>query len=627
MVAGLGIDFNPPPTPSAAQITESDVPAASPLDEQPQTRLRSVGRLAQARSFSSNGIPESQRRPREEDLARAALADAPRRNSFDDEAHPTAHSPASRRVRIVSAANIYHDSHPADKSLSVSEGGVIDEEYGQEEEKQEQEAADIAHKQQDAVVDQYYDEDGDLLDGYAQSPMDQVSPEFGLDLPAPQAGGAAAMSVRSMSAVSSGSGTRFREAIEMDAPTQFASSKVERFEAGIRSQALPQHQHQSDPCWQEAASEVAVKTEASSAQRPARRPLPVPKKSSLRRVPAMSRPKSMMELNQLYAYQSAAAEQFAVPENEPRVDERAQLPVHPAERWTRPQTSSSAYDSSSPYSGLSDDAISPSTNHGCLSSAPTSVAGSAEIKMPATFSNLHMLPPRPESIATARSHQLSKSRSETSMRSAATAMSRAGLESLGRALLDGIPFEAGPQKADYLRQQAFSSAANIAPDSAMAMHAALLPAAQQNLQRQSTLLTAGANSNKRAKELDRLLAPKMEAAKSQYSPSTQPYDSSKIPHQATFGDADTFNPVGAGGYQPGVRRKHSTVVLEQALKGKARVELDLIPASTLVVEGGVLRGRMELRVRKEKDGEGEVWLGAVKLRIVGFEGTRDPADI
>jgi hypothetical protein len=84
----------------------------------------------------------------------------------------------------------------------------------------------------------------------------------------------------------------------------------------------------------------------------------------------------------------------------------------------------------------------------------------------------------------------------------------------------------------------------------------------------------------------------------------------------------SFHPHGAvlPSSQAQLKRKPSTVVLEQSAKGKARVELDLILAGTMVVEGGKLKGRMEIRVRKEKVGEGEVWLGAVKARIVGFEG-------
>jgi len=33
-----------------------------------------------------------------------------------------------------------------------------------------------------------------------------------------------------------------------------------------------------------------------------------------------------------------------------------------------------------------------------------------------------------------------------------------------------------------------------------------------------------------------------------------------------------------------------------------------------------LKGRLEIKVRKPKDKEGEVWVGRPKVRVVGFEG-------
>jgi hypothetical protein len=40
----------------------------------------------------------------------------------------------------------------------------------------------------------------------------------------------------------------------------------------------------------------------------------------------------------------------------------------------------------------------------------------------------------------------------------------------------------------------------------------------------------------------------------------------------------------------------------------------------LVVEGGILKGRLEIKVRKPKEKEGDVWVGRPKVRVVGFEG-------
>ncbi|KAL9932699.1 hypothetical protein V8E36_008398 [Tilletia maclaganii] len=60
-------------------------------------------------------------------------------------------------------------------------------------------------------------------------------------------------------------------------------------------------------------------------------------------------------------------------------------------------------------------------------------------------------------------------------------------------------------------------------------------------------------------------------------------------------------------------------VLEQAKSGRARVEVDLVLETDLAVEGGSLRGRVQIKVRKPQDGEGAVMLAQPKIRIVGFE--------
>jgi hypothetical protein len=110
------------------------------------------------------------------------------------------------------------------------------------------------------------------------------------------------------------------------------------------------------------------------------------------------------------------------------------------------------------------------------------------------------------------------------------------------------------------------------------------PSIDETLQRQSTLIASNAHPARRQKDLNRLLAP---------------------------GTA--------------LKRKASTVVLEQAAaKGKARVELDVVLESALVVEGGMLRGRMEVCIRGGGTGaETEVWVSNPKARVVGFEGACD----
>lgn len=126
------------------------------------------------------------------------------------------------------------------------------------------------------------------------------------------------------------------------------------------------------------------------------------------------------------------------------------------------------------------------------------------------------------------------------------------------------------------------------------------------LQRQSTLLSAGANPVKRQRELNRLLAP------SNSKKTLAEASESRAPSSAASSSAVSS----AGVSEQGLTRKPSTVILEQA-KTKARVELDVVLDSNLVVEGGLLKGKMEVRVRPK---DGEVWIGCPKARIVGFEG-------
>ncbi|BGP46145.1 hypothetical protein JCM10450v2_001985 [Rhodotorula kratochvilovae] len=137
------------------------------------------------------------------------------------------------------------------------------------------------------------------------------------------------------------------------------------------------------------------------------------------------------------------------------------------------------------------------------------------------------------------------------------------------------------------------------------------------LQRQSTLLTAGASTVRRRKELDRLLAPtgkhiaisSLGAIAHSPTPSTSSSAVTTSTHQRTASRASTQ-----------ATSLPSPVVLEQAKNGsRARVELDLALETPLVVEGGLLKGRLEVRIRKNKEREGEVWIGTPKIRVIGFE--------
>lgn len=152
------------------------------------------------------------------------------------------------------------------------------------------------------------------------------------------------------------------------------------------------------------------------------------------------------------------------------------------------------------------------------------------------------------------------------------------------------------------------------------------------LGRQPTLLTAGANPSRRSKELDRLLAPTAKKIGSSLSSGGL----------ATIAGSPTFSAssnIAASTHQRASSHSSSyapavlttPVSLEQAKStSKARVELDLVLQSSLVVEGGTLKGRMEVRIRKPKDREREVWVGKPKIRVIGFEGAfflaRSPLD-
>ncbi|GAA5874307.1 hypothetical protein JCM3774_000936 [Rhodotorula dairenensis] len=119
-----------------------------------------------------------------------------------------------------------------------------------------------------------------------------------------------------------------------------------------------------------------------------------------------------------------------------------------------------------------------------------------------------------------------------------------------------------------------------------------------NLKRQSTLLTAGASTVRRRKELDRLLMPSTRFG--------------------AFGEGPTASSKSSGA--PDASATSSPAVLEQAKSSShARVELDLMLETPLVVEGGWLKGKLEIRARRPRDREGELWLGKPKLRVIGFE--------
>lgn len=113
------------------------------------------------------------------------------------------------------------------------------------------------------------------------------------------------------------------------------------------------------------------------------------------------------------------------------------------------------------------------------------------------------------------------------------------------------------------------------------------------LARQSTLLSSGTNPSHHARELSRLLAPTSNEAKASSAASTK----------ASLSNAA------------------KVVALEGAKPAsKARVDMDLVLESSLVVEGGSLKGRMEIKVAAGDKKHGDVWMAEPKIRVVGFEG-------
>lgn len=69
---------------------------------------------------------------------------------------------------------------------------------------------------------------------------------------------------------------------------------------------------------------------------------------------------------------------------------------------------------------------------------------------------------------------------------------------------------------------------------------------------------------------------------------------------------------------PETPKKSPEVRLEASKKSRARVELDVVIERECVVEGGELRGRLEVVVRGGKRGNG-LRVGAGKLRVLGYE--------
>ncbi|KAH9816612.1 hypothetical protein DFH28DRAFT_1160021 [Melampsora americana] len=143
-----------------------------------------------------------------------------------------------------------------------------------------------------------------------------------------------------------------------------------------------------------------------------------------------------------------------------------------------------------------------------------------------------------------------------------------------------------------------------------------------SLSRRATLMSVGGDSMKRSRDLSRLLTPSKSSM----------IDAELVNGRSRRGS----RPSTAGSEYPHENERISRKVVQEpetnvaSLEGakpasKKRVELDLLLESSLIVEGGLLQGRIEVKVPDPKQlsgkkmNDGEVWLGEPKVRIVGFE--------
>jgi hypothetical protein len=142
-------------------------------------------------------------------------------------------------------------------------------------------------------------------------------------------------------------------------------------------------------------------------------------------------------------------------------------------------------------------------------------------------------------------------------------------------------------------------------------------AAGVSLERSGTLLSQAGNPARRTRELNRLLDPgatRAGKAASVVSSSSASSVGTSAASEASLGSSrglSRSNAVGPASAPP--------AVLEHGRSGKARVEVDVVLESDLVVEGGMLRGRLEIKLRRTSDKNGGLMLAQPKIRVVGFE--------
>lgn len=135
-----------------------------------------------------------------------------------------------------------------------------------------------------------------------------------------------------------------------------------------------------------------------------------------------------------------------------------------------------------------------------------------------------------------------------------------------------------------------TAGSNVFPQRAHGPRRRALSEGEVQLVRQGTLITPHADSKRASAELGVMLgSSKQKANKGKLLPQGE------LPN------------LGA-----------SVVALEAKKGNKARVEVDVLLETDMLVEGSEVRGRLDIHVRRSKKAE-KIWIGAGKIRVCGYE--------
>lgn len=220
--------------------------------------------------------------------------------------------------------------------------------------------------------------------------------------------------------------------------------------------------------------------------------------------------------------------------------------------------------------------------------------------------------------SSASSSQIHKSKSQVSMRSEKGFRGLSGAEK-GEAMVSvdqlNSAFSTGntilPNNTRLADDESILLSARVGDQDNQSAHRrqASAPAATEgmprstsatNLDRHGTLLSSATNPSRRSKDLSRLLGNNSGKLSSSH-------DSGSETSSVISSKRSSTTPFGP------------PAVLEQGKSGKSRVDVDLVLESDLVVEGGLLKGRLEVKARKHSNKHGHLMLTQPKVRVVGFE--------